>query len=942
MTRRRPLQGYFVALGLLVLLAGSAAAAYVYIQSQSDAERAATSDANFSAGKAAALIATGVRQIEAVSAPDVKSPSPLAPIFADASKCVLGYAPLGAFDTGRIDILRTDGTVICSSKVGLVGKSYGAPAWVTSPDPVILAPVADPVDGHPVGVFTFPVAGLGLLAWIVDLAPIGPKLASQFGSGVDKLEFLVVSGDGASVVARSIDASKWTGRSLAGTAFASSPSATDRSDLDGTKRLYGSAAAAGTGWKVYVGADRAAAFAPAGRLQQREIGIIAAGVILTCLALIVVYRQVARPLSVSLQREGAERMSAEQTYTRLFEGNPIPMTVTDVGTGAILQANPAASKAFGYTPDEFRGVNRVDFYVPADESEAREMERVRANIDQNVAKFGPRGFRRKDGSILRANITSYRVDLAGREAWVGLFEDVTERERLQQELEATQESFTGLFEGCPLPMLMIDVNTLDILDVNQACVDLMGYTREEFKAHKTPDFTVEDTEEQADAVRKIRAEQLPTIRFGPVAYRRRDGSIMRAQGTSYLVDYADRKVRIAMLEDVTEKEKIEQQLQQAHRLESLGQLAGGVAHDFNNLLTVILNSSASLKAAVKDASARRDLDRVDKAAQSASRLTRQLLAFARREVVPQSVLNVSDQVADLKDLLARTIGSHIVMTADLPSDVWPVRMDRGHLEQVVINLVVNARDAMPHGGTLSLTLDNFAVDRSYASVRPGLKRGRYVRLQVSDTGTGMDSATLQHAFEPFFTTKPVGKGTGMGLATVYGIVKQLGGDISIDSEVGRGTTFTVFLPATSGVVTADRPSAPGARASGTGTVLVVEDYADLRELFSEILSGAGYKVLTAPDGAAALRLARERKGEIDVLLTDVVMPNMLGPDLARELRAEQPGLRVLFMSGHAQPAAFAAAPLPAGAVLLQKPFMEAELLEKLGEVLSRPAAEVTR
>jgi hypothetical protein len=326
---------------------------------------------------------------------------------------------------------------------------------------------------------------------------------------------------------------------------------------------------------------------------------------------------------------------------------------------------------------------------------------------------------------------------------------------------------------------------------------------------------------------------------------------------------------------------------------------------------------------------------VDKAAQSAKRLTRQLLAFARREVMAQSALNLSDQIADLKDLLGRTIGSHIVLTADLPSDTWRVLMDRGQLEQVVINLVVNARDAMPKGGKLDLSLENFVVDREYATPRPGLEPGRYVKLQVSDSGTGMDRATLEHAFEPFFTTKPVGQGTGMGLATVYGIVRQLHGHVGIYSEVGHGTTVTILLPATTrGATVEESPAAPPAHAAATGTILVVEDYADLRELFEEILGAAGYRVLSAPDGAAALAVAREHKDEIDLLLTDVVMPKMLGTDLARELAVEQPRLRIVFMSGHAQPVVFADAPLPEGAALLHKPFMEAELLEKIGSVMA--------
>jgi signal transduction histidine kinase/CheY-like chemotaxis protein len=434
----------------------------------------------------------------------------------------------------------------------------------------------------------------------------------------------------------------------------------------------------------------------------------------------------------------------------------------------------------------------------------------------------------------------------------------------------------------------------------------------------------------------------PANRSGPWIHRTKAGSLIDVEITSHVVEFADRPARFVMAQDVTERKKLERQLQQAQRLESIGQLAGGVAHDFNNLLAVILNVTDHLKSELAGTStdSRRDLDRVEKAAQSASRLTRQLLAFARREVVQGSVLNMSEQVAGLTELLRRTIGSHVTLTATLAEDTWPVIMDPGHLEQVVINLAVNARDAMPRGGQLSISVANVTVDEAYAHGRPELVPGRYVQLRVSDTGSGMDKTTLDHLFEPFFTTKPVGHGTGLGLATVYGIVKQLGGHIGVYSELGQGTTITVLVPATKAALPAKVMAPVRHRDPGTGTVLVVEDYGDLRELIEEILKSAGYRVLSAPDGVAALALARQHPGEIDVLLTDVVMPNMLGPDLADQMKSDHPELRVLFMSGHAQPA-FGTTTLAPDTQLLQKPFMADELLDKLHEVLAAPVSGAT-
>ena len=506
-----------------------------------------------------------------------------------------------------------------------------------------------------------------------------------------------------------------------------------------------------------------------------------------------------------------------------------------------------------------------------------------------------------------------------------------------------QRVFAQLFDANPLASLVLDAATLEVLDVNEAAVKAFGYTREEFQALRTSDLTVPDDEAQATRLREVRANQTPTVRFGPLNYRRKDGSFFRAIGTSYVTDFGDQRIRVSMLEDVTERERLERQMQQAQRLESLGQLAGGVAHDFNNLLAVILNVTASLEAEVESAiehgddrwlDALRDLERVDKAGQAASRLTRQLLAFARHEALPRSVIDAGAQVKGLAELLHRTLGSHVRLVIDTSDDLWRVAMDAGHLEQVVINLSVNARDAMPLGGVLSIGARNVSIDGPQAAGRAGLAPGRYVQLQVSDSGSGMDKATLEHVFEPFFTTKPVGQGTGMGLATVYGIVKQTGGHISVYSEVGHGTTVTMLIPATEETIPDLRPAAKVAPAQAAGTVLVVEDYDDLRDLITEILSAAGYHVLAAADGAAALELARTHSGSVDLLLSDIVMPNMLGPDLARQLKSEYPGLKMLFMSGHAQPMLNATSAIASDVPLLQKPFMAAELLDKLREVMA--------
>jgi PAS domain S-box-containing protein len=852
-----PLQVYFVALALMFVVVGGAAGAYVLVQSNVDARQAATADASFAAQKAAGQIASGVDYLNTATAAAIANPANNEAIFANPNTCQLGYAPIGAFDTGHIEIMGRDGTVVCSSSnPKLKGSVYSGQSWLRSDKAAIFAPVLDPGTGRQVAVFAFPMGQLGWFVWFFDLAPVGPKLANTFGSGVDQLEFLVTAPDGKSIVTRSIDTNRWTGASLAGTPFAASSDPSARDDVNGTARWYATSPVAKTGWNVHVGADRATALSAASRLQQQELGIIVVGVLLTLLALAFVYRQVARPVTA---------LSSAVRSSRSLDSPPrVPV------------AGPAEVAALG----------------------------------ENINDL---------------------IDSLGREA---------------KERESARHIYVQLFQGSPLPIIFVDAETISILEVNDAAAEAFGYTRDEFKSLKPAEFYVQGDESENKRVEDLRARRAAMIQFGPLGLRKKDGSIMRALLTTYDVDYVGRRARVSMLEDVTEKEKLEQKLHQAERLESLGQLAGGVAHDFNNLLAVILNVTASLKTQLdwvgdeRDVRAQdsRDLDRIEKAAQSATRLTRQLLAFARREIKQPAVLDLNEQITGLAELLRRTLGSHIVLKTSLGPDLWSVLMDPGQLEQVVINLSVNARDAMPKGGTLLISTDNVTTDDDFAQANPGIDPGRHVRLQVVDSGSGMDKATLEHVFEPFFTTKPVGQGTGLGLATVYGIVKQVEGHVSIYSDVGVGTTVTILIPATNQVASPVLQTAPVRRAVGTGTVLVVEDYEDLRELFEEILVSAGYRVFTAPDGAAALELAREHPGEIDVLLTDIVMPNMLGPELAAQLKKESADLRVLFMSGHAQPALAGAAALPPGARLLQKPFMGQELLEQLRQVLAAPPA----
>jgi signal transduction histidine kinase/CheY-like chemotaxis protein len=396
--------------------------------------------------------------------------------------------------------------------------------------------------------------------------------------------------------------------------------------------------------------------------------------------------------------------------------------------------------------------------------------------------------------------------------------------------------------------------------------------------------------------------------------------------------------------------ELKQKLSQQERLESLGQLAGGVAHDFNNLLGVILNFALFAKEKVlafadsgptdgypnaeRLRSAANDIDRVVRAGESASRLTHQLLAFARREVLRPQPLEVDSVVRELEPLLRRTLGEHIEFTTSLSAEPWRALVDKGQLEQVLTNLAINARDAMPNGGRLVIDTENVDVDKAYTAGRPGVKPGRYVRVRVTDTGTGMDEFTLQHVFEPFFTTKERGRGTGLGLATVHGIIEQSGGFISIYSELGHGTRVSAMLPATEQTAAEVEVLPNPVKQGQSETILVVEDAADLREVTERILAGNGYHVITASDGPTAIEAALRYEGKIDLLLTDVVMPKMHGKDLADAIVTTRPGIRVLFMSGYAEPMLGKSGVLDASILLLEKPFTGPTLLAKVGEAFA--------
>lgn len=509
-----------------------------------------------------------------------------------------------------------------------------------------------------------------------------------------------------------------------------------------------------------------------------------------------------------------------------------------------------------------------------------------------------------------------------------------ERRRSEEALRKSESVFRLLFSHNPLPTWVMDDETLQFIQVNDAAVRQYGFAAEEFERMSLLNIRTEDQRVPGEVQSQ---ENSGPGRFQGVSkHRKKDGKIFEVEMISHQLDYAGRRVRLVVAQDTSERHILEQQLRQSQKMEAVGRLAGGVAHDFNNLLMVIKGHTELLMSALPAADPMsRKIAQIDRAADRAAALTKQLLAFSRMQVLQPRVMNLNGVVEDMGKLLPRLIGEDVELGMRTAQDLGAIRADASQMEQIIMNLAVNARDAMPTGGRLIIETSNADLDRTYNTTHPIVQPGSYVLLAVSDTGTGMDADTQAHIFEPFFTTKEPGKGTGLGLATVYGVVKQSGGFIWVYSELGKGTSFKIYLPRV------DQPEEKGSiplpfaeAPRGTETILLAEDEQDVREVAREFLESGGYKVIEAINGGEALRLATEHKAAIDLLVTDMVMPGMTGRELARRLQNQHAGLGVIYMSGYTEHTAAEAAQGEANLRLLTKPFSRSSILRTVREALN--------
>ncbi|MEA2637516.1 MAG: hypothetical protein QOE18_573 [Chloroflexota bacterium] len=524
--------------------------------------------------------------------------------------------------------------------------------------------------------------------------------------------------------------------------------------------------------------------------------------------------------------------------------------------------------------------------------------------------------------------------------------------------------FRGVVEASEDAAVGVDPGGLIAL-VNPEAEALFGYTRSELLDHPFAMLVPQRLPGVAPHGGSGHDRNQVNRQLGagtPLEGRRKDGSAFPVEISLSAIDTVAGPLVSAAIRDASdrpetrrerdraevqgERDLLESRLHQTHRLESLGQLAGGVAHDFNNLLAAILNyvgfvsEEISKEVELRPPEARvrltgvlHDVGQIGAAAERAAGLTHQLLAFARRDVRNLEVLDLNSIVTKVETLLRRTLGEHVALITHVAGDLKAVRADRGQIEQILLNLAVNARDAMPTGGTLRVDTENFTVDDAYATRHPAIEAGAYVCLRVTDTGTGMDRETRERAFEPFFSTKPKDMGTGLGLATVYGIVSQTAGMIDIHSEIGVGTTVTILLPAVASAVT--EPDVPPAvsRHTAEETLLIVEDEALVLDVATRILTQHGYRVLAARSGAEALELIDGYPGVIHLLLTDVVMPGATGKDVAERVSKLRPEIRVLYMSGYPESVIASQGVIDQGVRLLSKPFTALDLLEHVRSVL---------
>ncbi|HSB63200.1 MAG TPA: PAS domain S-box protein [Thermoanaerobaculia bacterium] len=662
-------------------------------------------------------------------------------------------------------------------------------------------------------------------------------------------------------------------------------------------------------------------------LQARPVAILGAGLVVSGLLFGLIWSLSAtrsRALALS-QETTASLRASEQRYGRLFEQSLAGIYRTTPG-GQILECNEAFARLYGYeSRRDLLDHSAVALHENA-ESRKRFLEELR---ERRTLVARETRSRRKDGSLFWT--LEHASLLPGPpEIIEGTIVDITERKAAEEALRVSRERYRSVIESSRDGLFFFDLATRRILESNPAFQLMLGYTAEELSALTLYDVAPDDRASVDANIHRLVDQEALTIPNR--AFRRKDGKEVVVEIDAVLVEEEGRRTVLSVVHNLAGRRELEEQLRQAQKMEAVGRLAGGVAHDFNNLLTAILGYTELLLDSDPSPDLKHCADEIRKAGERAAALTKQLLAFSRKQLLQPKVLDLNEVLAEVDAMLRRTLGEDVTYEAERDPHLWRVLADPGQVHQMLLNLAVNARDAMPEGGVIRIATRNVSLRSANLPEVPEVAEGDYVLLEVADTGHGMDAETLSHAFEPFFTTKERGKGTGLGLSTVYGIVKQSGGYIHIESEPGTGTRVLVYLTRVHGA--ADSPSNVSPRSmprGGTETILLVEDEESVRRLASLLLERSGYRLLVASSAEEALDTARSYAGPIHLLLTDVVLPGLNGRRLADLLGPERPSMKVVFASGYFDERGI----LEPGSEFIQKPFNPETLARTVRRALDR-------
>lgn len=638
-------------------------------------------------------------------------------------------------------------------------------------------------------------------------------------------------------------------------------------------------------------------------------------------------RPAVREPSVSELRHIAKK------YAKMIQSSPDAITLRSLPERRYLEVNEGFTRLTGYSAEEAIGKTPAELNLWVEraprEATLRTLQRE-GEVHEEEFKF-----RTKSGEVRYGQLSAVRIELNGEPFMLSITHDITNLKRAQEAVKQSEADLRTLVSDAPYGIYHVDVDGR-LLQVNPALQNMLGYktAAELLRCNMTMDVYCDP----ASRLRLVN-EYWDKKEFREVEtrWKRKDGRIIDVRLTGRTVRDEGRRLAYfeVFAEDITERRSLERQFLQAQKMDAIGRLAGGIAHDFNNLLAVILGHSEILREqSGAQPKLQKGAEAINRAAERAASLTMQLLALSRKQVIEPKIVDVNAALVEMEKMVRRVIREDIKLAVRLDPNVGRIKIDPGQLDQVLMNLVVNARDAMPNGGELALHTASAEFDEMYIKQHLGTSAGHYVMIAVSDTGTGIDAGTLSYIFEPFFTTKEKGKGTGLGLSTVYGIVKQAGGHIVPYSEVGQGTTMKIYFPRVEGDEIAERSAkAEQAIPRGTEGILVVEDETALRELTYGVLGESGYTVFEAAGLDEALRVIRENGAKISLLLTDVVMPGTGGRELASRLKALHPELKVMFMSGYADEVIAHNGAFSEGSVLIQKPFTKRTLLGKVREVL---------